>query len=87
MSSTCMASVPHVSVDDLERTLTRLGVGVRRWWRRGVHRLPAFRSCARSPLPNTERIADRYLGVPFYPDMSDAVLERILEATTAARAA
>jgi dTDP-4-amino-4,6-dideoxygalactose transaminase len=84
VSSTCMVSVPNVSVDDLERTLTGLGIGVRRWWRRGVHRMPSFASYSKSALPITETIAERYLGVPFYPDMNEAVLGRIVDAVKAA---
>jgi dTDP-4-amino-4,6-dideoxygalactose transaminase len=85
VSSTCMVCVPDLAAESLEQRLTELGIGVRRWWRRGVHRLPSFASYPRSALPITEMIADRYLGIPFYPDMSDAALDRVLDAVSAAR--
>lgn len=53
------------------------GIGHRRWWSRGCHRMPGFEHVDRRPLPVTEDVADRYLGLPMYRRMSEADVERI----------
>ncbi len=86
VSSTCMISVPSLSAARLEELLTSRAIGVRRWWRNGVHALPAFRSAPRSTaLPTTETIAATFLGVPFYPDLDDASLDRVFDGVARAR--
>ncbi len=72
VSSTCMVSVPGRSIAELESSLGAAGVDIRRWWRGGLHSLPSFAACAREALPNTERLAASFTGIPFYPGSMDS---------------
>lgn len=50
----------------VESTLTRHGVGTRRWWSMGCHRMRAYAMAAGSNFPRTDDIAARTLGLPIY---------------------
>lgn len=63
--------------------LRECGIDTRRWWRSGVHEQPAYRGFSRDPLPVTERLAERVFGLPFFHDMDDAQLERVVSAVQA----
>ena len=53
------------------------GVETRRWWGEGCHRQPAFADWACGPMPVTESLAARVLGVPFHLDLSESDMARI----------
>ncbi|HXY99702.1 MAG TPA: DegT/DnrJ/EryC1/StrS family aminotransferase [Stellaceae bacterium] len=78
VSSTCCVTVPGDGLIVGER-LAALGIETRRWWRRGCHHQPAYGALPRDPLPVTEDLARRCLGLPFYPDLGAAEVERIVE--------
>ena len=65
----------------LEIKLSKFGVNTRKWWRGGCHREPAFSKQVRK-FPITEFLADRYLGLPMFKDISldniDFICEKIL---------
>jgi dTDP-4-amino-4,6-dideoxygalactose transaminase len=73
------------TTDVVERVLEDHGVGTRRWWSRGCHRMPAYADVPHGPLPVTEDVADRYLGLPLYRGLSEADAERIHAALLDAR--
>jgi dTDP-4-amino-4,6-dideoxygalactose transaminase len=50
--------------------LTEQGIETRQWWERGCHAQPAFAACPRDPLPVTESLGRRVLGLPHFPGMS-----------------
>lgn len=77
VSSTCCVTVPGDGLSVGDR-LAALGIETRRWWRRGCHHQPAYGALPRDPLPVTEDLARRCLGLPFYPDLSTAEIERIV---------
>lgn len=85
VSSTCMVAVPGRSANELERLCAEHQIGARRWWREGLHRLPGFAACGREALTNCEAIASAYLGIGYFPDMTDAECERVLAVLEAAR--
>lgn len=67
----------------LAGTLSRLdagGVQWRRWWGLGTHLHPAFANLQRTPLPVTEQLAPRVIGLPFYEDLSERDVARVAEA-------
>jgi dTDP-4-amino-4,6-dideoxygalactose transaminase len=72
---------PHGEV--AQRLLSR-GVATRSWYGAGCHREPAFADCPALALPVTDRLANRTLGVPFFLDMKDAEIERVVEELGAA---
>jgi len=72
-----------VPPDRLDTTLARLDAGRvqwRRWWGLGTHHHPAFATLPRTPLPVTERLAPRVIGLPFYDDLTEAEIARVAEA-------
>lgn len=78
VSSTCCVVLPGDGLTVGER-LAALGVETRRWWRRGCHHQPAYGAFPRDPLPVTEDLARRCLGLPFYPDLSAGTVDWIVE--------
>jgi dTDP-4-amino-4,6-dideoxygalactose transaminase len=67
----------------VEGVLARLdagGVQWRRWWGLGTHRHPCFATLRRTPLPVTEQLAPRVIGLPFHEDLSKADIARVAEA-------
>lgn len=69
----------------IEKEFATKGVGTRRWWGRGLHRMPAFAAAAEQGYPVTEWVADRYLGLPVFPGISATDAEAIALALDQAR--
>lgn len=86
VSSTCMVEVPGWSADQLERFCEEHEIGARRWWRAGSHTLASFADCGREPLTHTEGVAGAFLGVGYYPGMTEAECDRVLEVLAQAAA-
>lgn len=55
------------------------GIETRRWWQSGVHVQRAYQHFSRDPLPVTEHLAEHVFGLPFFHDLHDAQIERVLE--------
>jgi dTDP-4-amino-4,6-dideoxygalactose transaminase len=66
---------PHAAAVAAE--LLGKGVETRRWWGEGCHRQPAFADWPRNPMPVTESLAARVLGVPFHLDLTESQMNRI----------
>lgn len=56
------------------------GIGTLRWWGEGCHAQPAYADCARDPLPVTEDLARRTLGLPFWLDMRPTQIDAVCDA-------
>jgi dTDP-4-amino-4,6-dideoxygalactose transaminase len=72
-----------VPADRLAGTLARLdarAVQWRRWWGLGTHHHPAFAALPRTPLPVTEQLAPRVIGLPFHDDLTETDVARVVEA-------
>lgn len=62
----------------VKNALTDAGIQTRQWWGPGLHRMPAFAGVPSTDLRHTENLAPRYLGLPFFrnltaPDVSSIV--------------
>jgi dTDP-4-amino-4,6-dideoxygalactose transaminase len=64
----------------VESTLRRHGVGTRRWWSMGCHRMPAYTLLADGTFPVTDDFAGRTLGLPLYRGISDEDVETVRDA-------
>jgi len=64
-------------VKQIERNFSSQGIGTRRWWEGGCHRMPAFQDCHWSSLRQTDAIASLSLGLPMFRGMGMAEVERI----------
>jgi dTDP-4-amino-4,6-dideoxygalactose transaminase len=84
VSSTCMVEVPGLAAAELGRFCADHGVATHRWWRAGAHLLPAFEGCGRAPLVHTTRLASAYVGVGYYPGMTEEEIRRVLAVLEAA---
>lgn len=82
VSSTIVARFPSRSAkESAELSLRRHGVATRAWWSEGVHRMDSFADCEkREDLVVTEALGDTTLGLPFYVDMSEQDLDRVIDA-------
>lgn len=56
--------------DRVERDFAARGIGTRKWWSHGLHRMPAFAAATAGPYPVTDWVAERYLGLPVFPGIS-----------------
>lgn len=57
--------------------LAARGIETRKWWGDGCHVMDAFRAWERAELGQTEQVAARYLGLPFYRGLGEADLGSI----------
>lgn len=65
--------------DQAVRALAANNIESREWWSRGCHRMPAFSGIpTRSALGETETLARRSLGLPFFRGISDTQVNRVL---------
>ncbi|MEI8396189.1 MAG: Stf0 family sulfotransferase [Rhodospirillaceae bacterium] len=79
VSSTTVIRLADPEADALKLYLANLGIDSRCWWGRGVHRHPAFAACSRTPLPATEALAERTLGLPCFVDLPDSAISDICQ--------
>ncbi|MBR9653350.1 DegT/DnrJ/EryC1/StrS family aminotransferase [Thalassovita aquimarina] len=85
VSSALSVRLQEDSLVMAERALARRGIGTKRWWQTGLHRMPAFADCPRLHAPATDGFAATTLGLPFYPGLTRsqvhdicAILEEVL---------
>jgi dTDP-4-amino-4,6-dideoxygalactose transaminase len=64
----------------LREGLAASGIGARLWYERGLHVQAAFADCPAEPLPTTEALAPRLLGLPCAVDLQAAEVAAVLEA-------
>jgi dTDP-4-amino-4,6-dideoxygalactose transaminase len=79
-TSTTSVLLPPGSVTEISRVLERSGIETRMWWGQGCHPQPAFTHCPRGPLPVTEDLGTRVLGLPHFPEMRKVDVERVVNA-------
>lgn len=59
--------------------LQRCGIEARTWWGEGCHRQPAYQTCARRDLSNTEYLGRRVLGLPFWLGLDEPILDAMFD--------
>lgn len=64
--------------------LLRSGVETRQWWGEGCHRQSAYRDCERTALPETERLGERVLGLPFWLGLTREDIAEVFRAVRSA---
>lgn len=57
--------------------LVEHGIEARRWWGQGRHRHPTLAQYPRAPLPVTDDLAARTVGLPFFVDMTEGEIARV----------
>ena len=81
VSSTLNVLMPADRADAMG-DLAAQGIGALRWWGPGCHAQPAFRDCPAEPLPITEDLARRSLGLPFWQDLTEAQVAAVCQAAS-----
>lgn len=68
---------PAVDIETVRADLLVEGIETRRWWSGGVATMRAFSEASAEPLPVTDRLAGRALGLPLHRDMGAEAFDRI----------
>ena len=76
-SGTTSVLLPQGSLERVVRHLSERGIETRAWWGKGCHTQPAFADCPRGPLPVTEELGARVIGLPHFPDMRQSDVDRV----------
>jgi hypothetical protein len=58
--------------------LTGHGIGHRFWYGLGLRRHRHFATVCSDPLPQSEWLAPRLVGLPFFDDLSDTIVKDII---------
>ena len=67
-------------IERLEKRFLEIGIGTRRWWALGCHRMPAFKTYADGQnFPISDLIARTTLGLPMFRDMDSSHFKFIAE--------
>ena len=80
VSSTCVIRFKSRSLKTIAaQLLDEAGIQTRDWWNGGCHAEPAFKSMRTvGDLPNTKVLAEITIGIPFYRDIEDSKIEKII---------
>ncbi len=84
LSSVCVVATPDGRASQIAAALAQAGIDTRAWWGEGIHHQPAFEGALRTALPVTDRLAASTLGLPFYVDMPDTEIWRLVDALMSA---
>lgn len=79
-TSTTSVLLPPQSMERVVQHLSRRGIETRAWWGKGCHLQPAFADCPRGALPVTEELGARVVGLPHFPDIRQADVDRVASA-------
>jgi dTDP-4-amino-4,6-dideoxygalactose transaminase len=85
VTGTTSVVLPTGTLSRVSRSLTQQKVETRQWWEQGCHTQPAFAGCPRGPLPVTESLGRRVLGLPHFPNMTESEVEAVVRALSNAR--
>lgn len=69
----------------LEQRLLAAGVGTRRWYGAGLHAQPFFTQFTHDPMPVTDDLAARHLGLPAAIDLSASEVATVVDLLTSER--
>jgi dTDP-4-amino-4,6-dideoxygalactose transaminase len=78
--STTSVELPARSLAEMTARLLQAGIETRAWWGQGCHVQPAFAACPRGPLPVTEDLGSRVLGLPHFPDIRESEVDAVAAA-------
>lgn len=79
-TSTCNVIFPF-QADALSTALSKSGIHTRKWWGDGCHQMPAFQTCKKTELKNTDYLSQSVLGLPLYLEMTPQDVMRVIDST------
>ena len=68
--------------DALRTRLDEAGIGTGLFYRLALHQHPAFKHFDGRPMPVSERFANEVLSLPIHADLTDAEVDRVIDAVT-----
>lgn len=68
------------SADAVAEGLAARGIGTRKWWRNGVHRMPAYAGFLGDALPVSDDLAAHALGLPLFYGITQDEIARVVTA-------
>ncbi|HTT61789.1 MAG TPA: DegT/DnrJ/EryC1/StrS family aminotransferase [Bryobacteraceae bacterium] len=80
VSATTSMVLPSQSALFAACHLLSRGIDTRAWWGHGCHVQPAFADYPRGPLPVTEDLGARVLGLPHFPGIQEQQVEIVMSA-------
>jgi dTDP-4-amino-4,6-dideoxygalactose transaminase len=83
IASTCVVSLAGPTAAHLENDLARAGIDSRRWWGAGAHAHRATAGLPRASLPATKVLAESTLSLPFFRDLRQQDIDRVVECVVA----
>lgn len=78
VSAYCTVYVPG-NVHAISDRMKYMGIETRRWWQDGVHAQAAYRRFPHDELPVTADITAHALSLPFYHDITDEQIARVVD--------
>ncbi len=75
-----LLSASAAASSDAEARLASAGIQTCRWWGGGCHVQPAYQDCPADPLPVTESLGARALGLPLWRGLGSNEVDRVLHA-------
>lgn len=79
VSSTCNVAFDTAVGEIAIAALDRAGIEARLWWNKGCHREPLFVDADRDPMPATDDLVERMVGLPFGYDLPVAQIRRVAD--------
>jgi len=73
----CALRVPPYLRESIQKKLEELNIESRVWWLGGCHEFPAYSSCKKTDLSNTNKLAKEVLNIPFHPELNEKDIEKI----------
>jgi dTDP-4-amino-4,6-dideoxygalactose transaminase len=83
ITSTCVVSLAEPAAVQLESRLAEAGIDSRRWWDAGAHAHRGTAGFPRALLPTTRMLSETTLGLPFFRDLRQQDVERVVECVLA----
>ncbi|MEO7167156.1 MAG: DegT/DnrJ/EryC1/StrS family aminotransferase [Chthoniobacterales bacterium] len=77
VSSTVLLESWASDADSMTRLLSENGIGSRRWWGGGLHQHRSFQAYPRHRVAETEALARRVVGLPFWRDLPNDAIEKV----------
>jgi dTDP-4-amino-4,6-dideoxygalactose transaminase len=83
-TSTANVVLDQPDADRVIAVLRERGIEGRKWWMDGAHRHPQLADCPCEAVPVADDLAARTVGLPFFIDMTDAEIDRVMAGLAAA---
>ncbi len=78
VSTYCAVRLP-ANARDVSARMSSMRIETRRWWQKGVSAQAAYRDAPHDNLPVTADLAEHVLSLPFFHDMSDQQILRVID--------